>query len=118
MNAATVPGPASRMGRSSAPVVGTPPGYDAVPLRFAPGQVVGPSELERALHRLAPAGDRVDARVVHREQRRQLLAVRLQGLRRELRPVDVRDGVRLLGHRAYDVAIAVADVDHDRPPAA
>jgi hypothetical protein len=87
-----------------------------MPRRLAPGQVVRAGELQRRLDRLAPTGHRIDERVVERQHLGQLVAVGLEHLGRELRPVYVVDPPGLLRQRRDDRRISVPDVHDDRAP--
>ena len=95
-------------------VIRAPPRDDRRAGVVAASQVVRARHLDRRLDRLAPARHRIDARVVHRQVRRQLVGVGLERLGREHRAVDVLGLVQLLGRRIDQRAIAVAHVDDDR----
>jgi hypothetical protein len=84
------------------------------PRRLAAREVVAARHLERRLDGLAPAAHRVQVRVLHREQRRELVGIGLHGLGREHRAVDVLRAAELSLDRLDHLGHAVADVHDDR----
>ena len=84
---------------------------------FPPREVILPRELDRRLRRFASPRDEIELRELPGKKTRETLGPLLDGVGRELRPVDVGDFLRLLRHRAREVLPAVAEA-HDQSPAA
>jgi hypothetical protein len=82
---------------------------------LAAREVVRPGELQGRLDRFASAAHGVDPCVRHREQRREIVGVRLQRLGRERRAVDVLNVRDVVGDGVDDSTVAVPDVHDDRP---
>ena len=94
-------------------VIAAPAGDDDPALRFAAGEVIGTSHLERGLDRLRAAADRIDGWLVERQVGPDLRRIRLDRLRGEGRAMRVRKSSGLLGHDLGDRRPAVPDVDDD-----
>ena len=73
-------------------VIAAPARDDDGPLRLAAREVVCPSQLERGLDRLRPAGHRVDGRLVERQVGADLARIRFERLAREDAAVGICQG--------------------------
>ncbi len=96
-------------------MIAAPAGDDDSPVRLAAREVVRPSQLERGLDGLRPAGHRVDGRLIERQVGADLARIRLERRGREDAAVGICQGTGLGCHRLGDLAPPVADVDDDRP---